>query len=311
MRYSAVCLLLLSLTARAAVAEESLFPGCQRREDVVYGRKFGTALTMDVFTPKKDPRGVGVIFIVSGGWSSRHADITTYAKPFIEQLAARGYTVFAVVHGSRPRYSIPEIIGDLERAVRYIRFHAKDFAIDPDRIGVAGASAGGHLALMIGNGAKGANPQAEDAVDRVSSRVQGVACLCPPTDFLNYGKAGENALGRGILQVFHSVFEFREIDSRGQTITPVSDPEKILEIGRNISPVNHVTSDDPPTLLIHGDKDSVVPIQQSQSIIEKFQAAKVPCKLIVRPGADHGWKDYTPDIKEIGDWFDAHLVKRD
>jgi len=288
--------------------DESLFPHCDRREDVVYGRKFGTALTMDVFSPKAHANGIGVIFVVSGGWSSRHDDISQSARPFIDQLAERGFTVFAAVHGSRPRYSIPEMIGDLERSIRFIRYHSDQFAIDRDRIGVCGASAGGHLSLMLGTDGKPANPDAEDEVDRVSSQVQAVACLCPPTDFLNYGRPGENALGRGLLQTFHSAFEFREIQD-GRTITPITDPVKIFEIGREISPVNHASADDPPTLIIHGDKDSVVPIQQSEDLIAKLVAARVPCRLIVRAGADHGWQDYSPDIQEFAGWFEIHLIK--
>jgi acetyl esterase/lipase len=302
-----LALILLGMLPQTLRSEESLFPHCDRREDVVYGRKYGTALTLDVFAPKAKANGIGVIFVVSGGWSSRHDDISQYARPFIDQLAERGFTVFAVVHGSRPRYSIPEMIRDLERSVRYIRHHSDQFDIDRDRIGVCGASAGGHLSLMMGTDAKPGRPDAEDTVERESSQIQAVACLFPPTDFLNYGSPGENALGKGKLQDFHSVFEFRETLDRGRTIIPITDPAKILEIGRDISPVNHVSSGDPPTLIIHGDKDSIVPIQQSESIISKFESTNVPCRLVVRQGEDHGWKDYSPDIREFADWFDTHL----
>ena len=122
-------------------------PSFDRQEDVIYGRKFGTALTMDVFTPKKDAKGIGVIIVVSGGFFSSHESIS---PAFVKPLTDRGYTVFAVVHGSQPRYTIPEIVQDMNRAVRFIRYHAKDYGIDPDRIGITGASAGGHLSLMLG-----------------------------------------------------------------------------------------------------------------------------------------------------------------
>lgn len=306
---------LLILACLAAIpiegfAGEQLFPHCTRQEDIVYGRKFGTALTMDVFTPKQHAKGLGVIFIVSGGWSSRHEDITQYAVPFIDLLAERGYTVFAVVHGSRPRYSIPEMIGDLERAVRYIRFHADSYAIDGNQIGICGASAGGHLALMLGTNARTEDGAAKDAVDRVSSRVQAVASLCPPTDFLNYGEPGANALGRGKLQSYQAAFEFRDITNEGRTLTPITDAARIEEVGRSISPVNHASADDPPALLIHGDKDTLVPIQQSEAMVERLQAVQVPCHLSVRPGKDHGWEDYSPEIREFADWFDRHLRQR-
>jgi acetyl esterase/lipase len=307
MRSALLILACLAATTIEGFAGEQLFPHCTRQEDIVYGRKFGTALTMDVFTPKQHAKGLGVIFIVSGGWSSRHEDITQYAVPFIDLLAERGYTVFAVVHGSRPRYSIPEMIGDLERAVRYIRFHADSYAIDDKQIGICGASAGGHLALMLGTNARTEDGAAKDAVDRVSARVQAVASLCPPTDFLNYGQPGENALGRGKLQKFDAAFDFRDISEDGRTITPITDAARIRDIGRLISPVNHASADDPPTLLIHGDQDTIVPIQQSREMIGRLQAAQVPCHLTVRPGKDHGWPDYSPEIREFADWFDRHL----
>ena len=173
---------------RTAAAKES---DVKRTEDVIYGRKFGTALTMDVFQPAK-PNGAAVIFCVSGGWFSAHDLINT---GFAAELLKRGYTVFAVVHGSQPKFTIPEVLQDMHRAVRYIRSHATDYGIDPDRIGISGASAGGHLSLMQGTAGTPGDPEAKDPVDRESSRVQAVGCFFPPTDFLNYGQPGENAIG--------------------------------------------------------------------------------------------------------------------
>jgi acetyl esterase/lipase len=109
--------------------------GYNRQEDVIYGRKYGVALTMDVFTPKKGANGAGIIIVVSGGWFSGHDGINPeFVKPFTK----RGYTVFTVVHGSQPKFTIPEILEDMNRALRFIRHHAKDYKIDPDRIGITG-----------------------------------------------------------------------------------------------------------------------------------------------------------------------------
>src|SRR5207245_7185856 len=122
---------------------------------VIYGRKYGTALTMDVFTPKTDANGAAIIFVVSGGFYSSHDAINVNAvKPFLR----RGYTVFAVVHGSQPRFQVPEIVQDMNRAVRFMRFHAKEYGVDPTRFGVTGASAGGHLSLMLGTAGTRAAP---------------------------------------------------------------------------------------------------------------------------------------------------------
>src|SRR5580658_10859362 len=105
-------------------------PAFDRKEDVIYARKFGTALTMDVFTPRSKSNGAGIVFAVSGGFRSSHEAINpVYLRPLLD----RGYTVFAVVHGSQPRFTVPEIIADMNRAVRFIRYHAKDYGIDKSR----------------------------------------------------------------------------------------------------------------------------------------------------------------------------------
>jgi acetyl esterase/lipase len=272
--------------------------------DVVYGRKYGMALTMDVFTPKANANGAGVVWVVSGGWFSSHDAINPV---FIRELLNRGYTVFAVVHGSQPRYTIPEIVKDMNRAVRFIRYHAKDYNIDSNRIGVTGGSAGGHLSLMLGTAADAGDTGAKDPVDQVSSRVQAVGCYYPPTDFLNYGKPGEIAIGCGILQGFKPPFDFHVQDPNTNTFVRITDLSKILDLGRQISPFYHASSDDPPTLIIHGDADKLVPIQQAEIILDKLKAAGVETKLVVKKGAQHGWPDQLKDNAIIADWFDEHL----
>ena len=119
-----------------------------QKVDVVYGRKYGMALTMDVFTPKASANGAAIVSVMSGGWFSSHDWINPGS---IDELLKRGYTVFAVVHGSQPRFTIPEVVKDMNRAVRFIRFHAKDFHIDPDRIGILRARAGGHTVTHAGD----------------------------------------------------------------------------------------------------------------------------------------------------------------
>ena len=281
--------------------------GFDRKEDIIYGRKFGTALTMDTFTPKQDAKGIGVVMVISGGFiSSRESIFPAFVRP----LTNRGYTVFAVLHGSQPRYTVPEIVADINRAVRFIRYHAKDYGIDPDHIGITGASAGGHLSLMLGTAGTDGNPDAKDPVDRVSSRVQAVACFFPPTDFLNYGKAGEAKI-RPIDHAppYRAAFDYRELDQDKRLWVAITDPKRLEKIAQAISPVSHVTADDPPTLIIHGDQDRLVPLQQSELIIEKLKKAGVESKLIVKKGAGHGWLGLEKDEAQIIDWFDKHLKK--
>jgi len=307
MRFFPVLVLSLLALAPDGFGADDKKPEFTRQQDVVYGRKHGMALTMDVFTPSSNPNGAAIIWVVSGGWFSSHDAINP--GPIAEFLK-RGYTVFAVVHGSQPRFTIPEVIADMNRSVRFVRAHAADYHIDPNRIGVTGASAGGHLSLMLGTAGDNGNADAKDPVDKVSSRVQAVACFFPPTDFLNYGKPGEDALGRGVLKGFKPPFDFQEQDPNTKVFRPITDEARIIEIGKQISPVNHVSSDDPPTLIIHGDADALVPIQQAELVIDKLKKEGVEAQLVVKKGASHGWPDIFKDMITIADWFDKYLGKK-
>ena len=144
-----------------------------------------------------------------------------------------------MVHGSQPRYTVPEIIQDMNRAVRFIRHHAKDYGIDPDRIGIYGGSAGGHLSLMLGTAGDKGDPKAKDPVDRESSRVQAVACFFPPTDFLNYGKPGKEMLHatRSRAAVPRRVRLPRARHGAPCVWVPITDDERLREITRQISPI--------------------------------------------------------------------------
>jgi acetyl esterase/lipase len=263
-----------------------------RTEDVIYGRKYAMSLTMDVFQPEK-PNGFGIIMVISGGWfSAKEAINPSVYEPFL----ARGYTVFAVLHGSQPKFQIPEIIQDMNRAVRFIRFNAKKYGVDPNHLGVTGGSAGGHLSLILGTqGGKG-DPKAKDPIDQESSAVQAVACFFPPTDFLNYGKTNESALGENVLANFKPAF--------GDVPKEAAEKEKF---GRQISPIYSVSSNTPPTLILHGDADKLVPIQQAETFLKKAEDAGVKTKLIVKKGEAHGWKDWPADFTLFADWFDEYL----
>jgi acetyl esterase/lipase len=163
---------------------------------------------------------------------------------------------------------------------------------------------------MQGVAPREGNPKASDPVEREASRVAAVACFFPPTDFLNYGKPGEEALGTGTLKNFKAPFDFVTIDPDTRSFTRVTDPETRRAIGMRISPVYHVTEKAPPTLIVHGDADTLVPIQQAERIMEKFKTAKVPCELVVKKGGAHGWPDFLQDVELLADWFDKHLAKK-
>jgi len=270
----------------------------KRHEEVIYGHKAGMALTLDLLEPQR-PNGAAIVFVMSGGWVSNRdplADAQARGALFV-RLLERHYTLLLVYHGTQPKFAIPEIMQDIHRSVRFIRHNADRFGVDPERIGIAGGSAGGHLSLMIGTtGAKG-DPKAKDPVDRESSAVNCVACLCPPTDFLNYGKPGEDAVGVGILKDFRPAFGLK-----------TGTPQERQELGKKISPILFVSEATPPTLIIHGDADTLVPFQQAQSFVAKCEELKVPVKLVTKEKAGHAWAGmFDKDFVTFAEWFDEHL----
>jgi len=268
-------------------------PKFTRTADVIYGHKLGMALTFDVFQPEKS-NGAAVLFMVSGGFVSRHEAIS---DRFFRPLLERGYTVLAVTHGSQPKFHISEIHQDIHRAVRFARKEAARWNIDPNRFGICGISSGGHLSLTMGTQGGPGDAEAKDPIDRVSSAVQAVACFCPPTDYLNWGAEGVDAVGVGPLEKFKPAFG------------PGSETaESRKALGKEISPINYVTAKMAPTLVLHGDADKLVPIQQARIFEKRCQEAGAPYKLIVREGRDHGWPEMTKeDMALCADWFDQHL----
>ena len=296
------CFLLLSACAQA---QDSA--GLKKTE-VIYGRKDGMALTMVVQMPAQ-PNGKAIINVVSGNWRSVYDMISRYE--YRDQLYLKnGYTVFEVLPSSQPKYTIPEEVEDVRRAVRFIRYHAKEYGIDANKIGITGASSGGHLALMVATSDDNIDANAKDIVDRESSRVQAAAVLYPPTDFLNYGQKGFNASASQAILVatgLAAAFDFKRWNDTTRTYVSITDIESKLKIAKQNSPIYAVTADDPPVIIIHGDADMIVPLQQSQTIIQKFEEAKVPHKFIIKKGAGHGWRNTDAEEGDFLDWFNTYL----
>jgi acetyl esterase/lipase len=217
--------------------------------------------------------------------------------------------VFALVTSSRPRFTIPEIVPDVHRAVRFIRTNAAEYNVDPDKLGIYGISAGAHLSLMVGLTGGDGDPEAEDPIDRISSAVQSVGEFCGPTDFLNYGDPGSSALGEGILAEHRAPFDFHDYDSEARAYVSVT-PQRYLEIGRDISPITHATAAAPPVLAIHGTVDELVPLQQSQSLIDKLKGLGACAELIEVPEAGHGWQEMGPQMEQLAQWFNRTLSAR-
>jgi len=256
--------------------------------DVVYGHKFGMALTFDVYQPQERPNGAGVLFMVSGGWHSRWSDpknMLSWFKPLLDE----GFTVFSVRHGSSPKFVIPEVVSDVRRSVRYIRLHAKDYGVNPNQLGVWGGSAGGHLSLVLGTTSDKGNPNAKDTVLQNSDRVAAVVAYYPPTDLREF--VNEKS-------PYYHRFPALQFD---------------VDLADDFSPVLHVTQDDPPTLLIHGDKDKLVPISHSKKIMTQFEEQKVQAELLIIKNAAHGFQgeDKTRASEAVVKWFKQHLLNKE
>jgi acetyl esterase/lipase len=286
-------LMLFVLAEPSRVAAE----GTTRVRDVVYGRKFGMALTMDVWKPPNQ-NGIGVIFVVSGAFKSGIDMVDSgffgpvVFKPFLD----RGYTLFLVSHGGQPKFTVSEIVSDIHRAVRFIRVHANDYGVSPDRLGITGASSGGFLSLAIATAGKQGDPASKDPVDQASSRVQAVACFSPPSDLVNYGQ-----VGRSILEYEPVKFVW---DAFG---LPEKTKEERIKALRELSPLAAITNETPPTLIIHGDADPLVPYEQSERFVAKLAEHRVPHQLVRRKNAGHGWPEMAKDHALLVDWFDKQL----
>ena len=113
-----------------------------------------------------------------------------------------------------------------------------------------------------------------------------------------------------MLKDFKAPFLFVQFNPSTRSFEPITDEDKIVAIGKEISPITHATADDPPVLIVHGDADKLVPIQQAEILIEKLTKAGAEAKLVVKPGASHGWADIEKDLDQFADWFDAKLAAK-
>jgi acetyl esterase/lipase len=285
--------LLFTQTSHAGI--ESLVVPYTAIEDVVYGQKEGMGLTLDVLKPEKDGNNLGIVLVSSGSWKSSKSNIAEEVAKFRKDhwamgLLHGGFTVFVVRHGSGTRFQVPEMIEDIRRSVRFVRMKASDYGIDPNHIGITSGSSGAHLALMVGLTGDDGKPDSKDSVEHVSSRVQSIVAWFPPTDFINWGKEdGYHLIELARPNLFKEIFG---------TITDL--PAQL----KSISPIYFVTPDDPPLLLIHGDKDATVPVQQSEILEAKYKETALKVKLIVQPGGPHTyWDGIENHYVDVCQWF--------
>lgn len=259
--------------------------------DVVYGHKDGMALTIDVISPEK-PNGAGVLWLQSGGWYSNWTEPKNLL-PACQPFLAKSMTVFIVRHGSAPKYAIPDAVADVRRSVRFIRMKARDWGVDPERLGVFGGSAGGHLTLMLATTGDDGDPKSKDEVLKQGNKIAAAVALYPPTDIRGW--------------VTNPPEEIKKIAGLKPPLT--FDASK----GPDYSPLLHVKSTNAPILLIHGDKDLLVPIEHSLKMIEALRKEKVPSDLITIAGAAHGFSQKQSQetvMPAMVGWFEKYLAAK-
>lgn len=289
--------LVLSFFSYTTAFTQPELPAKKVDRNVIYGMYSGLALLLDVYYPET-PNGLGVIHISGSGWTKPlglDAGLLNHqghVKLECAALVKAGYTIFSINHRAVPRFPYPAAVEDAQRAVRFIRYHAKKYQIDPNRIGAVGGSSGGHLVSMLGTLDGTGDPADESPINHVSAKVQCVVARAAPTNFL------EGGVGLFFLNIREGALKN----------TKSIEYKKAKEA----SPITYVSADDAPFLLLHGDKDDVVPFKLSEMMEAALQQVGVPVRLLNVKGAGHGPSFRgaidSPDFdQERLDWLNKHL----
>ncbi len=227
-----------------------------------------------------------MVFLHGGGW--RGGSKNGVPSWLIDGVVSKRWSVIAVEYRFTDVKPHPAQVDDCLRAVQFVRHHAKEWKIDPKRIGVTGGSAGGHLSLWVALHDDIARPGDNDPVKQESSRVACAVSFAGPTDWSLLG------------QIDHTHPAYRQLlGYEPKTAVDKMDADKM----RDVSPVTFVTSDDPPIMQVHGDKDDIVPIEHAKRMDERLKSAKVRSELVVVPGANHGVAGAAPNVSQQADAF--------
>jgi acetyl esterase/lipase len=276
------------------MAQEASPVRYDQKIDVVYGEVHGTGLLMDVFTPKENANRLGVIDVVSGAYHSDRGKIRDHIMAQVYPiLCSHGYTVFAIRPGSRTRYTCLEMDEHVKTGIRFVKAHSSEYKIDPERLGLTGASAGGHLATLAAVTPQEGKPEAKNPLERQSTSVRAAVVFFPPSDFLDWDGKPANVETIGDLLFLGG--------TKGHSEAEIKDRM------RSISPARLVRGPAIPFLFIHGDADPLVPLQQSQKMVEALKAAGGSAELIVKKGGGHPWMTISEEVRIMTDWFDHHL----
>jgi acetyl esterase/lipase len=259
----------LLLVAAANMSAHAL---AEISSDVIYGHKDSMALVYDAFHADK-PNGAGIVYMVSGGWFSMWQNPAQRVRQF-QPLLNAGFAVFAVHHGSAPRFKVPDAVSDARAVLRHIRSNAADYGVDPNRLGVWGGSAGGHLSLMLGLNAEAKPIQPEG---------EGFERFMAP----NYAAGADTEASLAAVVAYFPPVDLRTRVGPSERFPALDFPE---DEAAAISPILFVTKNDPPTLLIHGDADDLVPLRDSEILAAELKKIGVTHELLIIKGGDHGFR---------------------
>jgi acetyl esterase/lipase len=268
-----------------ACAQPKLPEGTRPDRDLAYGTHERQKL--DLYRPKSGGPFPLVLWIHGGAWEGGSKDGANPAAG----LLARGYAVASTNYRLSRQATFPAQAHDVKGAVRFLRANAKKYDLDPDHIGVCGASAGGHLVALLGTGADVKELEGDIGNKDVSSRVQCVIDFFGPTDLarLSPPRARDNPVSRLL----------------------GGAPDARRSLATLANPITHVTKDDAPFLIVHGTKDGLVPLSQSELLHEALRRAGVDSTLKVVRDAGHGNGIFTPELlQEYAAFFDRHLQKK-
>jgi len=275
----------LKLVDRTPPVPESV----ELQADVEYGKVGDRSLVLDLYSPKDRSKPLpGLIFIHGGGWKGgKKDDYRVYGIHY----AQRGYVVASVGYRLSGEAIYPAAVNDVKCAVRWMRASAEKIGVDPDRLGVIGGSAGGHLSMMVGYSSDVPELEGDGGNAGVSSRVQAVVDIYGPvdltTDFVRQNQDAGSLTRR---------FFGGPIDEK-------------LELFQQGSPINYVTKDDPPTLILHGTIDDTVPIDQGDMLAAKLEELKIPYVYDRLPGWPHAMDASVP-VNERARWFMDRFLDR-
>jgi len=279
--------------AQKAAPKARVPEGTKTLRDVEYAKAGNKSLKLDLYLPPKADGPLPVIVWVHGGaWLGGSKNDAGPSPRFV----GRGYAVASVMYRFSGEATFPAQIQDCKAAVRWLRANAKTHGLDPDHIGAWGASSGGHLVALLGTA--GAVPEFDTGDHRnFSSRVQAVCDWFGPTDFL---QMDANALPGAALK--HDPANSPESRLIGGPIQ--ENKEKVARA----NPITYVGKDSAPFLIMHGDRDPLVPIHQSRLLHDALAKAGVEVRMVPIEGNGHGGPGFSPDMAQLVDaFFDRHL----